>query len=102
MFNQLTQSPPRLYCVSFRWLKTPMKTTEFEPIFTRIGDWIRFNGWQWFVWTSSTPDQIYEAFRTQLNTEDNILIVQVDPAGARGWSQPWIWDWFNSKAAAKK
>ncbi|HZL59846.1 MAG TPA: hypothetical protein VFC38_09100 [Stellaceae bacterium] len=89
----------KLYSVNIRWVKTPMKTTELEPIFNLIGDWIRYNGFTWFVSTSRTADEIYEALKTQITTEDSIVIMLTDPKDRSGWVTTWIVEWLIKQAA---
>jgi hypothetical protein len=87
----------KLYSVSFRWVKTPLKNEYFEPIFGSMGDWMRFSGYSWFLHTQRTQVEIYDTLRVHMHVDDSILIIPISLEPAIGWAPAWIWDWLNSK-----
>jgi hypothetical protein len=90
----------RLYHVGFQWVVTPPKMTELEPIFSGLGDWLRFNVNDWFAWSEKGSPAIYEALRVELRPEDGLLIIPVDPSEYFGWAKPFVWEWLNAKRMA--
>ncbi len=89
----------KLYTVSVRWVKTPMNLQSMDNALRPVGDWIRFNGYLWLVWTDQRPDQITAAVRSvATSAEDSVLVIASDPADFGGWAAPWVWEWIRSKA----
>ena len=89
----------KLYLVGFTWIKSPIKTEGLEPVFSGLGDWLRFSAHSWLVFTEHPAQVIYEQLRTHMHTEDSVLIVEVNPGNHFGWEPKWIWDWLNAKQA---
>lgn len=75
-----------------------MKTTELEPVFDQLGNWARFNGWSWFVFTEKTPKEIYNVLVSQIANDDSVLILRADPSNPQGWAPKWLWEWLSARA----
>jgi hypothetical protein len=91
----------KIYVISIRWVTTNLSPTTIDATLTRFGDWIRFNGYCWFVETNSTAADISSAIRLHLSTDDSVIVVEVDPGVHAGWSPPFVWDWLRKKAAKR-
>jgi hypothetical protein len=87
---------PRLVHVGFSPAAAP-KLKELEPFFASLGDWIRYSPTGWLVWTNYTPQQISDYLKPQLNPNDHMLVLFVDPVGHQGWMPPWVWNWIATK-----
>jgi hypothetical protein len=88
---------PKMYLVSLRWLETEMKPEMIDAVLGSLGDWFRFNGYTWFVWTDSTMWQVDIAVRARLTAKDSVLIIRVDPSEYAGIAPEWVWNWLKSK-----
>ena len=84
-----------LFLVAFRYVVTPLLTTELEPDFGALGSWIRYGGNVWFVYSPLSAENIYDQLKTKITPDDNVIVLAVDPSRRYGWTQKWIWDWFD-------
>ncbi len=76
----------------------PFPTTKaLEPAFDQIGNWIRYAGNCWIVWTDKSPDQIFQILKPRIGENDQFLIAPLDLTTHQGWMPQWVWDWINSK-----
>ncbi len=75
---------PRVYSINIRWIKTPQTLAAIERMDATIqtaGDWIRFNGFTWLVWTNADAAYLTSLVRQVVPfPEDSVLIVAVDPS----------------------
>jgi hypothetical protein len=86
-----------LYFVGIRWVHSAPKIAEMEPIFDLLGEWVRFTADIWIVTTDRTPNQMREALRTLLHTDDSILIMARDQRCRSGWIPKWMIDWLEKQ-----
>lgn len=61
------------------------------------GDWIRFNGYTWLIWTDANAEQITVSVKQLLKPQDSILVTAVDLNDYYGWAPPWVWSWIAGK-----
>ncbi len=91
----------KLYAVSVRWIGTPANAENVGKMDAAIGttgDWIRFNGWTWLVWTQNSAEQVSSAIRRVIpHDEDSLLVIACDPNDFNGYAAPWIWEWLRNK-----
>jgi hypothetical protein len=87
----------KLYAINLRWVRTQMNVGLIDGVLNQHGDWIRFNGWTWYIYTLSDANRIVESIRAVLLPEDSILVAQIAEAPVGGWAPQWVWDWFNPK-----
>lgn len=93
----------RAYSINIRWVKTPMNVVALEAALTNSmagGDWVRFSGFTYFIWTQISAEKISGIVRTVLKEkEDTVLVAAVDLTDCNGWAPGWIWDWLNERRA---
>ena len=87
----------RFVHVGFHFASGIIKTTALEPAFRQVGDWIRYAGPCWIVWTDKSTEQIYAILKPYLHPDDQFLILSIDQSTKQGWMPKWVWDWLNSK-----
>lgn len=69
-----------------------------DTALTQAGDWIRFTGYNWLIWTNFSASDITKLARSVLkHPEDSVLVIAVDPRDYSGWAAPWVWQWIDSK-----
>ncbi|SDT17792.1 hypothetical protein [Bradyrhizobium canariense] len=87
------------YAVMIRWdiLPTEAKVSEIDATLGVLGDWLRFGGHNWLIWSESTPSQIYAALAGKLSQKDSELIVNFDPNSYSGWAPKWVDDWITQR-----
>jgi hypothetical protein len=84
------------YAVLIRWdiLPTDAKVKEIDETLGVLGDWLRFGGHNWVVWSESTPARIYAALSGKLSQKDSELVLKFDPNDYSGWAPKWVDDWI--------
>lgn len=91
----------RLYAINVRWVKTTQDEKTIQRVDTAIhkaGDWVRFNGFTWLVWTSANAIQLTALVRNIVtDPEDSVLVIGADPSDFYGWAPNWIWEWLRDK-----
>jgi hypothetical protein len=73
------------------------KMRDLEPIFTGLGDWVRYGQTNWLLWTDFEIPTIYQHLAAHLDIGDNVFIADVEKDRFVGRLQPWIWSWIKSK-----
>jgi hypothetical protein len=88
--------PKSFYAVLIRWDAAPTdaKVEEIDATLGEFGDWLRFGGHNWLVWSDSTPRQIYVALSGKLSQKDSELIMAFDPNSYSGWAPKWVDAWI--------
>jgi len=82
--------------VSFTW-STPLtlaKLEELEPVFSSVGDWLRYAENCWIVRTDVDSNTLTRKLQKHMKSRDAVLIVPIDPNQIWGLQEKWIWDWF--------
>lgn len=75
-----------------------IKTKELEPLMASIsGDWLRYAGNAWVLWTAYTAHECTQRIRQQLAPLDHVLVVGLDMHDKDGWQPRWVWDWLNKE-----
>jgi hypothetical protein len=90
----------KLYHVGLRWVKTQVTTEkidELNAVFSALGDWMRLNALNYYIWTDSPPRQTYEMLRSVFLADDSIFVIAVDPNDMFGWLPEWVWEWLLDK-----
>jgi hypothetical protein len=88
----------KLYSVSvFRGSGVPFDSATVDKLIAPLGDWVRFNHFQWFVWSDKRKADISLAVKPALVIGDQVIIVAVQPEIAGGFAPQWIWNWLNDK-----
>ncbi|MBB4590147.1 hypothetical protein GGE50_006074 [Rhizobium leguminosarum] len=87
----------KIYLVTLRWIETPQNPEMIDALLAPFGDWIRWNGWTWFVSTGWVPSSLRAAIMARLKSNDSLIICELTPATLEGWAPPWVWDWFNTR-----
>lgn len=86
-----------LYLVALRWVSGKNKLEAVDTALDEIGDWFRFNGYTWLVWTDFESSLIRSAILPRLDTADSLLIIKLDGRGVDGFAPPMLWEWLNPK-----
>lgn len=87
----------KLFSVSVCPAASPVDPVRVESHLTTVGEWIRFNPWQWFLYSERSKVEIVEAARRGLQPNDHVLVTAIKAEVAAGWTAPWIWSWLNDK-----
>lgn len=87
----------KVYVVTVRWIQTPQNAEMIDAVLGQYGDWIRWNGWTWFIQTAHLPSTIRAAVLQRFTNQDSLLIAEINKSGLEGWAPQWVWDWFNSR-----
>jgi hypothetical protein len=88
----------KVYMVSLRWIGTAQNNELIDKTLGQIGDWMRWNGWTWFVATNRSVSEVRASVMANLKSEDSLLVLEIDRASAlEGWAPPWVWEWFRSR-----
>lgn len=62
------------------------------------GDWLRYAPNAWIVWTSDSPEQLYQRLLPFTGRPNElVLILRVNPDGRYGWMPKSVWDWFKKE-----
>lgn len=87
------------YAILIRWNEAPIDSRigEIDNVLGVLGDWVRFSGYNWIVWSDSTAGQIYQALTGKLTQSDSELVVKFDPNAYSGWAPKWIDDWITER-----
>jgi hypothetical protein len=95
---------PRIYSINIRWISTAHTDANIQKMDLAIGqagDWLRFNGFTWLVWTNANANQLNDLVRkVASHLDDSVLVIAVDPSDFNGWAPQWVWEWINSKRPA--
>ena len=94
----------QLFLITTRWVKTPITAALLQTvdnILTGHGEWIRFHGQTWFVWTESSLSKVASDIRPLVQAEDSLLVLPVDPIQFDGWAPKWVWEWLDDKRRQK-
>jgi len=90
----------KMYLVGIRWVGSPMRPERVDNALSTFGDWFRYSGTTWFVWSDARANTISDALRARLESSDSLVVVRVDPTEAAGWAPSQVWEWLKSKAPA--
>jgi hypothetical protein len=90
--------PPahRFVHVGFAFVGLP-RILDLQPIFTGIGDWIRYSPLCWIVWTDKPLSEIAALLKMSIDTNDQVLVAEIQVPNVTGYLSPWIWQWMNAK-----
>jgi hypothetical protein len=89
----------KTYMLAVRWLSSELKPERIDIALGGIGDWFRYNGSTWFVYTDQSAQQISQAVRVMLASNDSIVVIRADPGEISGWAPPDMWNWLQSKTS---
>jgi hypothetical protein len=88
----------KLYSVSVAPISgVPVKSHEVDVALSAHGDWIRFNPWQWFLFSESNKKAITDAVSSRIMPNDQVIVAALRPEYAQGIAPQWIWDWMNDR-----
>lgn len=85
----------KIYVVTLSWVETLQNAEMIDAIMGRHGDWVRWNGWTWFLATRDNPSSVRSSIMARLKPADSLLIAEITKASLEGWAPQWVWDWFN-------
>ena len=64
-----------------------------------LGDWIRFNQLQWFLFSDRSKADIAAELTASIVGGDQVIVAVVAPEFAQGHAPNWVWNWLNEKMA---
>lgn len=73
---------------------TTENVAKIDAILGVAGDWLRFSGTTWILFSDRSRIEIGSAIRTALTPEDSDLTAAVDPDDLYGWAPGWIEEWI--------
>ena len=89
----------RLFHIGIRPAE-PVDWGRLERILGSIGDWLRLNESNWYVWTTERAVILNQALQPLIGPKGSIVILQIDtsPESERwGFAPKEVWDWINDK-----
>jgi hypothetical protein len=78
----------------------PVDWARLEKTFDSLGDWLRLNEANWYLWTSERAVIVNRALQPVIGDRGSIVILQIDtsPDSERwGFAPQPVWDWLNDK-----
>ena len=88
---------PKFIHVGFAFPGVP-KMRDLEGAMTQASiDWVRYSRSNWLLWTDRTPAGVIAVISTHIDTNDQVLAVELDINTRFGRLTPWIWQWIDSK-----
>jgi hypothetical protein len=87
------------YAVMIHWDSSPTdaKVAEIDQTLGVLGDWLRFGGHNWLLWSESSAHDIFQLLAGRLAQKDSELIVKWDPHSYAGWAPKWVEDWVTER-----
>lgn len=85
---------PRVYCLSIRWVTTPINPILMDGVVGMLGDWIRLSAFTWYVSTTKSAADIRQLLSKHLLPDDSFIISPVEVRELDGWAPAWIWQWL--------
>lgn len=84
------------YIISYD-LRTPERdyTSLYAAIKQLTPNWSHPLESTWVVRTEKSANDIYNILRLNMDRNDRILIIKVDPNDKQGWMDKSFWDWMN-------
>lgn len=73
------------------------KILDLEPVFSEMGDWIRYSNSGWLVWTDWSVKRINAKLVAHIDDEDHYIITAVEKNQVSAIAPKWIWEWIVSK-----
>jgi hypothetical protein len=62
-----------------------------------FGDWFRFSGGAWLIWSDVNEQVLYGCLKSQLAIGDSFLVVRFDSNSYAGWGPGEIDQWVNAR-----
>ena len=85
----------KLYSISF--CTSSLRPFVFDNAMSELGDWVRFNAVQWYLWTDKDKRQVVDEISTWLVGTEQFVVVVVQSEEAAGQAPEWFWKWLNDK-----
>lgn len=90
----------RLYSISITWHDASRANLiAVDTALGNLGDWIRFSGFQWFIYTDAQQQRISNEVLNAGANAQFCVVAALTPEMAQGFAPPWIWSWLNDKMA---
>lgn len=93
----------KLLHVGIRPANSPANSIDWsrvERAFDSLGDWLRLNEANWYLWTDQRAVIVNQALQPLVGPKGSIVILQIDtsPESERwGFAPREVWDWLNDK-----
>jgi hypothetical protein len=89
------------YVITISWVSSAHMTLEnvqkIEAALTHFGQWFRFSGSTWIIWTDVSEQVLYGAIKLQITVEDSFLITKFDADQYTGWGPTELQEWLNER-----
>jgi hypothetical protein len=83
-----------VYLITYDLNKTGKNYNGLYEEIKKIGKWWHYLDSNWLVDTNSSTNQISDALKTQIDADDNLLVIRVTKDYA-GWLPKDAWEWLN-------
>jgi hypothetical protein len=70
------------------------RVKDFEPVFNKSRDWMRYAPNCWIVYTSRPPQFWAEKVQPLMKRGESVLVVEIDPKKRQGLLPKWAWEWL--------
>src|SRR5262249_42267241 len=89
----------KLYGVAVTWSQSgKIEPQRISDALSPLGDWYRFNGMFWLLWTNlGSAEEVQGELRKSLTLDESVLIARIDLSDYHGWASKQTWDWLHSK-----
>lgn len=98
----------RLYIITVRWgsdmsppsyypgsMDLVRRTERVDVAAAGFGEWLRYNGDTWFVYSDKDAIEVSNRVRPALNQGDNLMVLPVDRgANLGGWAPKQVWEFI--------
>ncbi len=88
--------PPRMLIVTYNLKGAATAYTQFYETLKSQGQWWHYLPSTWLIYTNFTPQQVYEAARPHLQTNDHLFVATLQN-GYNGWLPKDAWEWIKAR-----
>lgn len=85
-----------IYAVNYDLCRPGQNYEGMQTAIKSCGSWWHYLGSTWLVHTNLTAGQIYQRLAPHIDTNDNVLVIQVGN-DYQGWLQQEAWDWIKQR-----
>ena len=78
----------------------PVDWDRLESVLDSMGDWLRLNESNWYLWTAVRAVILNQALQPLIGPNSSIVILQIDTSADSdrwGFAPREVWDWINDK-----
>ncbi|MFB2938361.1 hypothetical protein ACE1B6_24200 [Aerosakkonemataceae cyanobacterium BLCC-F154] len=64
-----------------------------------LGDWWHYLDSTWLLKTRLTTEQVANRLKQEIDDNDSLLVIEVNPHNSRGWLPEEAWDWIYDRVS---